>query len=73
MDDLSLIQLSGYDFISHGRNNKGELITHIDLQFSYELNMKLNTYKHWEGQSKCRRFTTDDHFRKYLPTSKAIK
>ena len=48
--DLSLIQLSGYDCISQGKScsNKGRLITYIDQQFNYELNMKLNTYKHWE-------------------------
>ena len=40
--------------ISQGKScsNKGGLITYIDQQFNYELNMKLNMYKHWEGQIK---------------------
>ena len=31
-------------------SNKGGIITYIDQQFNYELNMKLNMYKHWERQ-----------------------
>ena len=52
MDDLSLIQLSGYDCISQGKScsNKRGLIIYKDQQFNYELNMKLNSYKHWERQ-----------------------
>ena len=52
-DDLLLIQLSGYDCISQGKScsNKGGLIIYnIDQRFNYELNMKLNTYRQWEGQ-----------------------
>ena len=52
MDDLSVIQLNGYECISQGKrcSNNGGLITYIDQQFNYVLKMKLNTYKHWEGQ-----------------------
>ena len=47
----SLIQLSGYDYIPRKKlQQKGGLITYIGQQFNYELNMKLNTYKHCEGQ-----------------------
>ena len=52
MDDLSLIPLSGCDCISQEKRYsiKGGLMPYVDQQFSYGLNMKLNTYKHGEGQ-----------------------
>ena len=52
MDDLSLIQFNGYDCISQEKSciSKGGLITYIDQQVNYELNMKFSTYKHWEVQ-----------------------
>ena len=51
-DDLSLIQLAGYDCISQGKScsSKGGLLIYIDKRFDYEVKMNLNTYEHWEGQ-----------------------
>ena len=51
-DDLSLIQLKGYDCIAQGKSSssKGGLITYVDQHINYELVMNLNTYKNWEGQ-----------------------
>ena len=51
-DDLSLIQLTGYDCISQGKScsSKGGLLIYIDNRFDYEVKMNLNTYEHWEGQ-----------------------
>ena len=51
-DDLSLIQLTGYDCISQGKScsSKGGLLIYIDKRFDYEVKMNLNTYEHWEGQ-----------------------
>ena len=50
-DDLSLIQLKGYDCIAQSKSSssKGGLITYVDQHLNYELLMNLNTYKHWEG------------------------
>ena len=51
-DDLSLIQLKGYDCIAQGKScsNKGGLITYVDQHIKYEVLINLNTYGNWEGQ-----------------------
>ena len=51
-DDLSLIQLKGYDCIAHGKScsNKGGLITYVDQHIKYEVLINLNIYGNWEGQ-----------------------
>ncbi len=51
-DDLSLIQLNGYDCISQENScsTKGGLLIYIDKHFDYEVKMKLNMYEQWEGQ-----------------------
>ncbi len=51
-DDLSLIQLKGYDCIAQGKScsNKGGLITYVDQHIKYEVLINVNTYENWEGQ-----------------------
>ena len=51
-DNLSLIQLTGYNCISQGKScsSKGGLLIYIDKRFDYEIKMNLNMYEQWEGQ-----------------------
>ena len=51
-DDLSLIQLTGYNCISQGKScsSKGGLLIYIDKRFDFEIKMNLNMYEQWEGQ-----------------------
>ena len=51
-DDLSLIQLNGYNCITQGKScsAKGGLIVYLDDSLDYELIMTINNYEHWEGQ-----------------------
>ena len=47
-DELSLIQLKGYDYRAKVAAVKG--VTYVDQHINYELLMNLNTYTKWEGQ-----------------------
>ena len=51
-DDLSFIQLTGYNCISQGKScsSKGGLLIYIDKCFDYEIKMNLYMYEQWEGQ-----------------------
>ena len=50
-DDVSHIQLDGYNWITQGKTSskKGGLIIHIDSKYTYEVIQNLNNYELWEG------------------------
>ena len=51
-DDISLIQLEGYECIPQGKvcSSKGGLIIYLHEKFKHKLKLTLNNYTTWEGQ-----------------------